>query len=143
VGSCGVRGLSDRSGQEKDGGRGTAESRTLHFPSLELGVGSLFCNLDPGNQVGAVWQLPTVRHVLRSQGAQVRLHCVPIVRPVVVGFVQNQPDLEARIGANNADVMAYAQRHSLLVPGMLVAIKYRPDLVILFVGIAAPASSAG
>ena len=104
----------------------------VHLPALGAATAywRAFALVDPRYQIVAIGCLCPASIVLRSQIRKIHLHLVAIARPVVILIVQDQPQLEARIGAGQVHTVVPAKLHRLVVTRMLVAIEYRPNLIM-------------
>ena len=54
------------------------------------------------------------------------------IRPIVVPFMEDQPEFEARIGTTDPDAIVSAQLQRFVIVRVLVPIEYRPDLIAVF-----------
>ena len=104
----------------------------LVFPTPTQRLSSFFCILNPIHHFFAVWQLCSALLVLRPQALKFILYLVPVVRPVVVLFVQDQPDLKAWIRPGYSDTAGFARKHRFFISLMFVPIKHRPNLILFF-----------
>ena len=100
------------------------------FPTPTQRLSSFFCILNPIHHFFAVWQLCSALLVLRPQALKFILYLVPVVRPVVVLFVQDQPDLKAWIRPGYSDTVGFARKHRFFISLMFVPIKHRPNLIL-------------
>ena len=102
------------------------------FPTPTQYLSSFFGILHSINHFFAVWQLCSALLVLPPQIVKFILYVVPVVRPIVVLLVQDQPDLKAWIRSRNSYTVGFAKKHRFLKPLMFVSIKYCPNLILLF-----------
>jgi hypothetical protein len=92
-------GIADCNCQAANGGGRVAVSIPFVRAALELRLGASLGFLDPRDEIDAMWHLSNVGVVLWSKLSQTSLHRVVVGGPIEVLLMQDQPELEARIGA--------------------------------------------
>ena len=125
-------GFADSPCQTTNGCRGIIEWSAFPLPALQLRFGALFGPFDSRYQIAAVGRLRPARVVFRTQRLKHGLDRMPMVRPIIVSLVQNQPEFETRIGASHSDLVALTEGYSLGEPRVLVPIEHCPDLIRFF-----------
>ena len=78
------------------------------FAGSQLRLGTAFGFLDAACHVGTIGGLRAVPIIFRPQAFKLSLDVLASARSVVVPFVQNQPQFEARIRAGDADAVSFA-----------------------------------
>ena len=122
-------GLANRSGQPTDGRRGVSVWNAVLHAVPQQSCPAFFRHLNPRYQFVAVERLRPAGVVFRTQLPQQRLHPVAVVRLVVLLLVQDQPELETRVGATDANAVSLAQLYRVTKTRVLVAVEHRPYLV--------------
>ncbi len=99
------------------------------FPTSKQNLSSFFRILNSINHFLALRNLRSTLLVLRSQNLKFILYLMPVVRPIIVLFVQDQPNLKAWIRSSNSDTVGFAKTHSFFKSLMFVSIKHGPHLI--------------
>ena len=127
--------LADLSGQETDGCGGIAVRIPRKLASFQQFFAASFGLINSSYHLIAIRGFPAVLVVLGSQFLKEGLHLVAILIPVVVLFVQDQPEFKAWIGTADTNTVLFAKCYRFTEARMIVTVEYRPDLVGFFEGI--------
>ena len=100
------------------------------FPTLKQHLSSFFRILNSINHFFALRNLRSTLLVLRPQNLKFILNLMPAVLPIIILFVQDQPNLKAWIRSSNSDTVGFAKMHSFFKFLMLVSIKNCPHLIL-------------
>ena len=102
------------------------------FPTPTLSFSSFFRILNPIHHFFAVWQLCSVLVILWPQILKLALYLMPVVGPIVVLLVQDQPDFKTWIRPSNSNTVGFAKKHSFFISLMFISIKHCPNLIFFF-----------
>ena len=116
----------------------------LHFVLAPLAqdLSSLFCIRNPSHHFFAVRHLRSRPIVFWPYSLQLALYLMPVIRPIVVLFVQDQPDLKAWIRSSNSYAVGLANVDRFFISFVFVSIEYSPNLVLFFKQIPSPSCTS-